>query len=380
MADLIYIDGNLVNPELVEEFPDVIESAALATDINIPDSIEIMLNDVGGVHNPLTPGSLLYGRGTKFDVDVFSEELNRYTFRGKCSDVNVKHSTRSVTISATSNLDSVKDASCFLNATDITPAEAIRRILTDPVGTDETSDFSLDYPLKTAKGLLSEDDINTALFDDVKAYQEANHCLVNVALDNSDSDNNNSSIGDLIGNLLRHGHCGLYTYAGLICIYQWKKSGSVSGYTLNASDIISASITWHYSQDEAYAMKNAYRIAYVDGTAVLWASDQDDDSVRLNGKFQFGIPDEAVHSSGSEDYSVIMARYLGARWCGNMAMSRFGAPTKEFTFIVPYGLEHLNIGMVVTLGVAPYTGMNMVIVERRVRRMQREIDLTCIVI
>lgn len=379
MSDLIYINGNLVNSNLIIEYPIISESASLNSDISIPEGCDIVLDDTDGVHNPLQPGSLLYGRGIGAFVEVYSAELGRYRFKGKIDDINVSGAEKRVTLTVSSVLSGVKDANCVLTAFGITPAAAIRRILTDNIGYADQSIYSLEYPIRPAKGLVPASYLNMATFTAVEQYQAANRCTVNIAIEDAEADSANVTVSDVIRKLCDIGHCSLFSYGGLISVYQWRGSTGSAGYPLTSANIIGG-IDWHYSQEEAFRIRNDYRIAYADGDLIKWATDHNSDSIAENGLCRFCIPDESVHSSGSEDYTIILDNYYGAKWCGDMALTRGPNKSKEFKISVPYDLEIINVGSTVSPAIAPYTGMNIVVIGREVSRADRKIELVGIAI
>jgi hypothetical protein len=373
MPDKLYINGTEIPANLVLKYPVFSESISFDSTFTIPDSAEVELVNGQNQFNPAVSGSFLNGCGIYTPVEVYNSDLDKTTFQGTIANVTVD--AQRVTLDVRSDLSTVIDKGCNYNKSSIEPATAIYEILTQVPVQADTDSITLAHPKILPSGLIQPEMIVKATFDDAARYQYAKKCMVSVSSIDTDSNNNTNTIGDIIGQLCRLGHCSIFTYANLVYVYQWKEHTGTTCQPITKADIVAGSISWQYATDEAYAIRNQYRIAFTQQDSILWATGKDDSSIDKYGLKRFCIPEDNEDSSASEDYRAVVNNYAGATWIGSMALERFAQPTITMSMALKYSLNELRLGSEITLQVAPYTGWTLVIVERDVDRSSGRIDI-----
>jgi hypothetical protein len=373
MSNELYIDDIKIPSEKIIKYPEFSEIISFDSSLMIPDSAECELDNSDNNFNPVVPGSILFGHGKYSTIRLYDSVVDSDIFKGIISNIVVTKST--VTIEMTSDLSDAADTSCIYSATGITPAQAIYEILTKPPILAEITSYSIPYPIKATAGIIEPSMINKPSFDSASQYQLSHKCTVNISAVDSGSDNNNVKVSDMIEQLCKLGHCSIYTYANVIYLYQWKENTGTINIQITSADILAGTLTWQYATDEAYNIRNQYRIAYAQVDSISFAQDKDDYSIGLYRLHRFCIPEDDVNSSGSEDYNVILDNYAGAKWCGDTGMTRFSTPTILMSFTLDYKMYALPLGSEITMQIAPYTGWNLVIIERNVNKDSGKIEV-----
>lgn len=352
MSIVTYINKTLI-PEKDVRLPEVSETLSFDSQFNIWDGGELTLQGLSK-YDPKVKGSLFYSsQKLGMPVELWDNVKNRYLLRGKVQNITTTHSSGEVGINVISNISDLSNVPCTYVASHEAPSEAIYNILkANLYENDEFTGDNTTPRLKPPATIIPIEQIVYSGFQRSISYQEAHKATVNITIEDTASDNNDKTVGEVVYGLLRAGHCMMYSRFNCVYLLQYPFDSAA---VATISKIISGSYSDQYGVDDAFKIINDYRIAWDDNGSIKWSEGQNKTSIKKHGKCRFLIPEEQENSSGTEDYSICFDNEDGAKWCGDTELIRKVEPILLNQFALPEDYCFLRIGDVVNLNFDPFS-------------------------
>jgi hypothetical protein len=347
MSDpILYINNYAVPYAHVKKWPSVSESISYDSSLNISDGWSVELdNSDPNDYDPKYSGSLLYGtKIKKISVAIYEPDLLSYTAYGVIDNVSTDNSA--VTIDVVSQLSAVAENDVQIVETGMTPADVIYKMLTSP------------KTLGSTTPLIDPSFIDMSSFRYASNLQMANRCTIDINILKSSSDA--KKYGDVIPELLKIGHCYIYTHYDRIYLWQYSTRKNPS---ILIDSVVAGSYRDYYQTDEAFKIKNSYNIIYKNGAGVSAKIDKDNDSIDDYGESIFGVPSDDVDSTSSTDFNALIDNPTGAKWCGDIALERYGSLAKGCDFALNYKYHTIKVGDIIGLDFEPFDETPVLVLE-----------------
>jgi hypothetical protein len=344
MSNLIfYLNGYALPAGDVTKWPMLSEEISYDSSFNVPDGGSIEINNTDPrKYDPKYSGSLLYGtKVLKLPVSIYDPDISQTTMRGVIKNVSTESGNGKMVIEYTSQLSAIAENDCEIITTGKTPADIIYKMLTSPITKGSTTP------------LIDPSYIDQSSYRFSFGHQKSSRCTANATVYKGGDDS--KKYGDLIPEICKIGHMALFSHYDRIYFWQYTDNKTPS---IIIDKVNAGSYRDTYSQDEAFKIKNSYSIAYFNGASVAYETGKDDDSIKEYGESIFGVPSDDVGSDSSSDFNVGIDNVIGARWCGQTAISRLYKPAFMCEFEKPYAWNQIKIGDILGLNFDSFYGYN----------------------
>jgi len=285
-------------------------------------------------------------------VIIYDDETDELICEGRLKKHELDDGKLVAIITVNDYIQELVDTVCVVNLLNVTVAEAIWSILTDP-----------DYlAIPEARLIKSGFEIGIS--------QQQNE-KINITF----TAQNNQKCIAVLEELCIDSGSNLFQVNNKIGYWFWSEYTGILGTPINNSDINPG--TYKQYTDDTKII-NEYSIAWNNTGTVAYATGSDAVS---QGKYGFGklfaMPSDTIEETSSTAFRILYTTAAGAAEIGNKILSRYKDIKKMCSFSTGYHLNYISLGDILDLRFSPFTREPVRVTSFKPSRDKRQMDFTC---
>ena len=326
MSLIFIIDNVEITSEDVISYPQSQEVVTMGTTNQLlPSDLTLTLDNINGDYDDRLSTSLFFGTSWyNSELDIYDDVENIYIWKGIVKTITVDESNKVVSVYSVNFIQSIAETLLvYASTTNVTPAEHIYNILIDVVG-------------------LESSKIDISGFNEAISIQETNSVYCNINYVAGD----NMQALSVISELCRITQCDLYSENNQIRLKQWQEYDGTLGTLIENKNIEAGQYKHYFDESVVY---NSFSVKYDSSGTIAESTGSNSTSQNTYGVRYFTIPNQAIDSTTSSEYKILLKSSTAALWAGNLAITRFQDFIKYFEITTGEELDTIGLTSLVDL-------------------------------